>query len=243
MISAVFNELFNCFSIHIIILNEKIETIFQHKVSDNIKNSFYLSKALNHLKVNSFSEGKNHIHINSHVKYTCIMFYHYDNSPIYILLGPYRLQTSSLTIKENNTDSDILLIAEDWIDNIIKVYYYIIDNHICLNKNNTSSSPCVNHAIEYIKNNYTNDISIDKICEELNINKCYFCSIFKKETGSTFINYLNNYKIEKSKELLKNTNLSLLDISLSVGFNNQSYYSTIFKKLTGKRPLEFRDEY
>jgi len=76
----------------------------------------------------------------------------------------------------------------------------------------------------------------------LNINKCYFCSIFKKETGLTFINYLNSYKIEKSKELLKNTNLSLLDIALSVGFNNQSYYSTVFKKITCKTPLEFREE-
>ena len=77
----------------------------------------------------------------------------------------------------------------------------------------------------------------------MNINKCYFCSIFKKETGSTFINYLNSYKIEKSKELLKNPNLSLLDIALSVGFNNQSYYSTVFKKITSKTPLEFREKF
>ena len=65
--------------------------------------------------------------------------------------------------------------------------------------------------------------------------------MFKKETGHTFINYLNNYKIEKSKELLKNTNMSLLDISLEVGFNNQSYYSTIFKKYTNMTPLEYRE--
>ena len=90
--------------------------------------------------------------------------------------------------------------------------------------------------------NYAIEISIDEICNELNINKCYFCSIFKKETGLTFINYLNNYKIEKSKELLKNSNLSLLDISLSVGYNNQSYFSTVFKKITSQTPFEFREE-
>ena len=65
--------------------------------------------------------------------------------------------------------------------------------------------------------------------------------MFKKETGQTFINYLNNYKIEKSKNLLKNTNMTLLDISLEVGFNNQSYYSTIFKKYTNMTPLEYRE--
>ena len=98
-------------------------------------------------------------------------------------------------------------------------------------------------GIKYIEKNYSNEILIDDICAELNINKCYFCSVFKKEIGLTFINYLNNYKIEKSKELLKNPNLSLLDISLSVGYNNQSYFSTVFKKTTSKTPLEFREDY
>ena len=65
--------------------------------------------------------------------------------------------------------------------------------------------------------------------------------MFKKETGQTFINYLNNYKIERSKDLLKNTNMTLLDISLEVGFNNQSYYSTIFKKYTNMTPHEYRE--
>ena len=65
--------------------------------------------------------------------------------------------------------------------------------------------------------------------------------MFKKETGQTFINYLNNYKKEKSKNLLENTNMTLLDISLEVGFNNQSYYSTIFKKYTNMTPLEYRE--
>ena len=65
--------------------------------------------------------------------------------------------------------------------------------------------------------------------------------MFKKETGQTFINYLNNYKIEKSKNLLENTNMTLLDISLEVGFNNQSYYSTIFKKYTNMTPQEYRE--
>ncbi|MFR3174168.1 MAG: helix-turn-helix transcriptional regulator, partial [Clostridium sp.] len=84
-------------------------------------------------------------------------------------------------------------------------------------------------------------ITIDDICDKFKINKCYFCYMFKKETGQTFINYLNNYKIEKSKNLLENTNMTLLDISLEVGFNNQSYYSTIFKKYTNMTPLEYRE--
>ena len=163
-------------------------------------------------------------------------FEHYDNSNMYILIGPYIIKDIS------NNKTDINTITEEWLDNIVKLHSYIIANNICTSKNSKVYSPCVNYAIKYIQKNYATEISIDEICTELNINKCYFCSIFKKETGLTFINYLNNYKIEKSKELLKNSNLSLLDISLSVGYNNQSYFSTVFKKITSQTPFEFREE-
>lgn len=238
MISNILTDFFNCFSVPTLVLNNNLETIFTYKYDSNIENSFFTSKAIEKLKNLEFKSGTICIDIQNNIKYSCIMFYHYDNAPMYILIGPYNVSDK---ISENNS-TNISSISNDWLDNIIKLYKYIIDKHICIKKINTSNSPCVNHAIEYIKKNYSNDISIDDICSELNINKCYFCSIFKKENGSTFINYLNAYKIEKSKELLKNPNLSLLDISLSVGFNNQSYFSTVFKKLTSKTPLEFRDE-
>ena len=238
MISNILTDFFNCFSVPTLVLNNNLETIFTYKYDSNIENSFFTSKAIEKLKNLEFKCGTICIDIQNNIKYSCIMFYHYDTAPMYILIGPYNISNK---ISENSS-TNISSISNDWLDNIIKLYKYIIDKHICIKKINTSNSPCVNHAIEYIKKNYSNDISIDDICSELNINKCYFCSIFKKETGSTFINYLNAYKIEKSKELLKNPNLSLLDISLSVGFNNQSYFSTVFKKLTSKTPLEFRDE-
>ena len=238
MISNILTDFFNCFSVPTLVLNNNLETVFTYKYDSNIENSFFTSTAIKKLKNLEFNPGTICIDIQNNIKYSCIMFYHYDNAPMYILIGPYNVSDKT----SENSSINILSISNDWLDNIIKLHKYIIDKHICIKKINTSTSPCVNHAIEYIKKNYSNDISIDDICSELNINKCYFCSIFKKETGSTFINYLNSYKIEKSKELLKNPNLSLLDISLCVGFNNQSYFSTVFKKLTSKTPLEFRDE-
>ena len=81
------------------------------------------------------------------------------------------------------------------------MYNFIISSKQCTKSTNeiTIKSPCVSRALEYIENNYTNEISINELCSELNINKCYFCSIFKKEVGTTFINYLNEYKVEKAK--------------------------------------------
>ena len=95
---------------------------------------------------------------------------------------------------------------------------------------------------DFIEKNYAEEITIDSLCTEFKINKSYFCNIFKSETGQTFINFLNNYRIEKSKDLLKDLDLSLLDIAHKVGFSNQSYYCTVFKKFTGLTPLKYRED-
>ena len=92
----------------------------------------------------------------------------------------------------------------------------------------------------YLYTNYDESISIDMICDKFNINKCYFCRLFKQETGYTFTNFLNNIRIEKSKNLLLNSSLNILEIAYSVGFNTQNYYTMIFKKIVGKTPSEYR---
>lgn len=237
MISNILTNFFNCLAVPILVLNYKFETIFTYNHDSKIDNSFYTSKAIEELKKMEFSSNIFSFNINHAISFTCISFNHYDNTKMYLLVGPYTTNE-----KLNNTNF-ISTLTEEGLENIIKLHSYIIENHICNNKSNKITSPFVNHAIKYIEKNYAHEISIDDICKELNVNKCYFCSVFKKEIGSTFINYLNNYKIEKSKELLKNPNISLLDVSLSVGYNNQSYFSTVFKKITSKTPLEFRDDY
>ena len=234
-ITNIFTDFFNCLTIPTLVLNDNFKTICTYKSDSSLINSFYTPKAIDKLKNYKFNPGILNIDLNNSIKYSCIMFFHCNNIKMYILIGPYILKD------DINTKSDILCINSSTLNNVINFYSFIIDKHISSHKIVKNNSPCVTRAIDYIEKNYTSEISIDDLCMELNINKCYFCSVFKKETGSTFINYLNSYKVEKSKELLKNTTLSLLDIALSVGFNNQSYYSTVFKKITSQTPLEFRD--
>lgn len=99
----------------------------------------------------------------------------------------------------------------------------------------------IRKAMDYTKNNYHKDLSLDYISSYLNLNKCYFCDLFKKETGKTYSRFLNEVRIEKSKSLLLNTNLSVLEVALSVGYNNQNYYNMSFKRLTGITPLKYRN--
>ena len=64
--------------------------------------------------------------------------------------------------------------------------------------------------------------------------------LFKKSTGSSFKEYLNMVRIEESKRLLSNTDFSIIDIAIAVGFEDQSYFSKVFKKFTGLTPKQFR---
>lgn len=98
----------------------------------------------------------------------------------------------------------------------------------------------VKKAIDYIDARYMDPITLTTLSKHLNISKPYLCLLFKEDTQQTFTEFLNHLRIEKSKELLLEGNQSVLDIALSVGYNNQNYYNIIFKKLTNQTPLEFR---
>lgn len=99
----------------------------------------------------------------------------------------------------------------------------------------------IRRAVDYIDSRYMDNISLEGLADYLGINKTYLSSLFRKETGETFSQYLNKIRIEKSKALLLDGNQSVLDIALAVGFTNQNYYNIMFKRITGLTPLEFRN--
>ncbi len=149
----------------------------------------------------------------------------------YFIIGPFKSDNSkneiNLTFKPYSTIKYVKNIFNSLVRDKLKsgysYNYYIIE------------------AIQYIHKNYSKEICIDDVCSFLNINKSYFCSLFKKETGLTFCNFLNKFRIEISKSLLTNRDYSIMDVSLCVGYNNHNYYSSLFKKLNNITPLEFRN--
>jgi two-component system, response regulator YesN len=95
-------------------------------------------------------------------------------------------------------------------------------------------------AVQEISSNYMNKLTLHNLSESLHINSAYLSVLFKKEMGSNFSDYLNSMRIKKSKELLVTTNLSLLEISLQTGFEEQSYFTKVFKKIVGCTPNKYR---
>lgn len=95
-------------------------------------------------------------------------------------------------------------------------------------------------GIEFMNENYGQDISLQEISEYVSMSESYFSSLFKKETGKSVIEYLNTIRIEKAKDLLENTNLKNYEIGERVGIVNPSYFSTLFKKEAGCTIQEYR---
>lgn len=96
-------------------------------------------------------------------------------------------------------------------------------------------------AVRCIKENYQTQLTLEKAAGRMMLNPTYFSTLFKQATGSSFKDYLNYIRIEESKKLLTNTGDSILDIALAVGFENQSYFTKVFKKYTGMTPKQYRN--
>jgi len=96
-------------------------------------------------------------------------------------------------------------------------------------------------AIEYIKKNYKNKITLEEVANELNISPHYFSKLFKDEVGETFIDYLTSLRIQKSKELLAENQLSGKEICFEIGYGDPNYFSRNFKRIVGITPTEYKE--
>ncbi|HHT74124.1 MAG TPA: response regulator [Firmicutes bacterium] len=95
-------------------------------------------------------------------------------------------------------------------------------------------------AKRYVEEHYMENITLEDLGEYLGFNPSYFSTLFKKETGTSFVEYLSRVRMEKAKELLKETDLKIQDICLMVGYNDVRYFRKLFARSTGLSPNEYR---
>lgn len=95
--------------------------------------------------------------------------------------------------------------------------------------------------ITFVRKHFMRDISLDEIAEHLDLHPNYFCSVLKKETGMTFLQYLHKVRIEKAKELLAHPDqLTMEKIARSVGFESPRHFYKVFKQFTGHTPAAYK---
>lgn len=125
-----------------------------------------------------------------------------------------------------------------WLSKITNEYIDSIFGFI-----DAKHSNAIHRCIQYIGAHFSEKISLEEMARMVYFSPSYLSRVFKEETGSSFNGYLNNIRIEKSKELLRKTNMHLSDIAQTVGFVDQSYFTKVFKKITGIAPNKYRDKF
>ena len=95
-------------------------------------------------------------------------------------------------------------------------------------------------SIDYIKRNYAKKLTLEEVAGNVYLSPSYFSKLFKEGLNISFNNYLNKVRIDNSKRLLLNSKIELIDIPALTGFEDQSYFSKVFKKMTGVTPIKYR---
>lgn len=97
-------------------------------------------------------------------------------------------------------------------------------------------------ARQYIDGHYQYSCSLQTVAEHVHVTPNYLSNLFKKETGISFTHYVSQLRIEKAKLLLRSTSYRMTEIAGQVGFDNSSYFTVVFKQMTGQSPREFRKQ-
>lgn len=98
----------------------------------------------------------------------------------------------------------------------------------------------VGEIVKYIAHNCHEHITTASLSSLFHLDEHYLCRLFKSQMGVPPMQYVNGYRIEKAQALLKNTDRSITDVALAVGFDDASYFARIFKKHTGLTPREYK---
>lgn len=95
-------------------------------------------------------------------------------------------------------------------------------------------------VFKFTLENYQRPIHLEEVAEVVHMNKAAFCRYFKQHTRKTYLNFLNEIRLQKASELLKTSELSVAQIAYEVGFNNLSNFNRTFKLVTNSTPTEYR---
>lgn len=121
----------------------------------------------------------------------------------------------------------------------LKCFYY--KSNSTENKSDVKNNEA--RIVEIMQENYMDDLNLSKVSRAVDLSNSYAAKLIKNHTGENFTDYLNEIRLENAEILLKNTEMSINDISYNVGFNYPSYFRRIFKKKNNITAKEYRELY
>jgi two-component system, response regulator YesN len=133
-------------------------------------------------------------------------------------------------IMKSHSLKDLRRIVEQYIRDLIEA----------CSKQTVQRSSIIQSILDYIHDHYSEELSLKTLSQRFHINSIYLGQLFQKELGIVFSEYINHFRIEKAKELLKNTHQKAGKIGKCVGYSDTTYFYKQFKKSVGVTPTEWR---
>ena len=199
---------------------EELKTLLINK--DFNKASLYIDSKFNQLKKDDLNPKK----IKSKALEVFLNVYNYINE--------LKLMNNLSIYLENAVSKNTIDEIQLELINMIKFMQTKLEN------TQESISPVIIKLLDHIDQNYHRDLNLKEISDRLNINSIYLGQLFQKEIGILFSDYINNFRINKAKDLLANTSLKASEIGELIGYSNKNYFYRRFKSIVGITPSEWR---
>lgn len=122
---------------------------------------------------------------------------------------------------------------------VLKKHVGIMIRQLAEEHRNEISRP-IREAQKYINDNYASDMDLERISAIAGYNATYFSTLFKKETGMNFLEYLTSVRVKAAKAILSDPKKTILDVCHEVGYSDLKHFTKLFKKATGLNPSEYR---
>jgi len=128
-------------------------------------------------------------------------------------------------------------LVEKWmLESLDRVMDNMFENR------NSANIRVINKACEYIAENCHRNISLDEVAQTVHLSRFYFSRLFKQERGCNFVDYISKVRIDRAKQLLKNTDYNGVRIAAEVGYQDASYFSRVFRQATDMTPNQYRNK-
>ena len=138
----------------------------------------------------------------------------------------------SIRMSDHAMDSAVDMIR--WVN-------YLLEKTFSYEEEVIKAATIIDKINGYIHEHYAEEIGRNEIAGEFYLTPEYLAKLYKKRTGMNLKDYINEYRIEKAKELLRSGDKNVSGIAEAVGFDNFSYFSTLFKKITGVTPKDYKN--
>lgn len=122
----------------------------------------------------------------------------------------------------------------------IEIYLHEIKALINESKSESSNNKLIQNIIQYVKDNVSNDINLNSVADRFSYSPPYISSLFKKQIGIGFNEFLTKTRMDMAKDMLKSTEVPINEISELCGYGNSKYFAASFKKSFGVSPSSFR---